>query len=336
VDPEPNYPYDILRTSAAQWIAGTAYHCYAGDVSAQTALHNAFPTKDIWFTECSGWHGADDPPAQVFSDTLRWHARNLVLGVTRNWGETVVNWNLALDPSGGPHNGGCDTCTGVVTVGPGNTVTENAEYHTLGHLARFVKPGAERIASTSFGTTGWNGQIMDAAFQNRDGSIALVVHNENDDPRSFAVAQGGRSFEYTLPGGSLATFTWEAFRDRYDLLDAERMTSSGPEAVDDDATTRWTTGAAQQPGQALEVDLGRRQTVRRVVLDTGVDTGDFPRGYELYASRDGERWERLATGAGSGQLTTIDIRTTEARLLRIVQTATAPQWWSVADLRVYR
>src|SRR6185436_18886207 len=50
---------------------------------------------------------------------LKWLARNLVLGVTRNWAKTVVNWNLALDPSGGPHKGGCDTCTGVVTVGPG-------------------------------------------------------------------------------------------------------------------------------------------------------------------------------------------------------------------------
>ena len=90
------------------------------------------------------------------------------------------------------------------------TVTENAEYYTLGHLARFVRPGAKRIASTSFGTTGWNGQIMDAAFRNRDGSTALVVHNENDDPRSFAVAQGGHSFDYTLPGGALATFTWPA------------------------------------------------------------------------------------------------------------------------------
>jgi glucosylceramidase len=334
--PETEYAADLLRSEAARYVDGTAFHCYSGDPSRQTELHRAFPEKEIWFTECSGSHGPTDPPAQVFSDTLKWHARNLVLGVTRNWGETVVNWNLALDPLGGPHNGGCDTCTGVVTVGPGNAVTENAEYHTLGHLSRFVKPGAERVASTSFGTTGWNGQIMDAAFLNRDGRVALVVHNENDDPRSFAVAQGGRSFEYTLPGGALATFTWDAIRDRRELLDAERMSATGPEAVDDDATTRWTTGSAQQPGQALEVDLGRLQTVRRVVLDTGVDTGDFPRGYTLFASRDGSRYEPVASGAGTGQLTTIDITTTEARFLRIVQTATAPQWWSVADLRVYR
>ena len=172
-----------------------------------------------------------------------------------------------------------------MTVGPGQTVTENAEYHTLGHLARFVKPGARRIASTSFGTTGWNGQIMDAAFRNRDGSTALVVHNENDDPRSFAVAQGGHSFDYTLPGGALATFTWPASRaldDDLELLDADRMSATASpvgepgNAVDDDATTRWTSGTAQQPGQWVQVDLGRSQRVRRVVLDTGVDVGRLP------------------------------------------------------------
>ena len=116
---------------AAPWVAGTAYHCYSGDPSRQTDLHRQFPGKGVWFTECSGSHGPTDPPAQIFGDTLKWHSRNLVLGVTRNWGKTVVNWNLSLDPAGGPHNGGCDTCSGVVTVGPGNAVTRNAEYDTL-------------------------------------------------------------------------------------------------------------------------------------------------------------------------------------------------------------
>jgi glucosylceramidase len=292
----------------------------------------------VWFTECSGSHGPSDPPAQVFSDTLKWHARNIDLGVTRNWGKTVVNWNLALDPAGGPHNGGCDTCTGVVTVGPGNTVTRDAEYYTLGHLARFVQPGAQRIASTSFGTTGWNGQIMDVAFRNPDGSTALVVHNENDDPRTFAVAEGGRSLEYTLPGGALATFTWKAHgSDGWSLLDFHGMTASPDAAatVDDDATTRWTTGAAQQPGQTLTVDLGRVRSFRRVVLDTGADTGDFPRGYALSTSSDGTHWSDAVTGSGSGQLTAIDLPPTRARFVRVVQTGTAPNWWSVADLRLY-
>ena len=334
-DPETEYPTKLLNTSAGRWIAGTAFHCYAGDQVRQTQLQEAFPDKGVWFTECSGSHGLTDPPAQVFSDTLKWHSRNLVLGVPRNWGKTVVNWNLALDPAGGPHNGGCDTCTGVVTVN-GDTVTENAEYYTLGHLARFVQPGAERIASTSFGTTGWNGQIMDAAFRNRDGTTALVVHNENDDPRTFAVAEGGYSFAYTLPGGALATFTWRDIDDGRELVPAHGTTPDTTSAFDDDATTRWTTGAAQQPGQSLVADLDRARTVNRVVLDTGVDRGDYPRGYTLALSDDGTHWRDVASGAGSGQLTTIDFRPARARYLRVTQTGSAPNWWSVAEVRVSR
>jgi glucosylceramidase len=347
-DPEVDYPFDLMRTSAARWLAGTAFHCYYGDQSRQTAMHNAFPDKQVWFTECSGSHGPTDPPAQVFSDTLKWHARNLVLGVTRNWGQTMVNWNLALDPSGGPHNHGCDTCTGVVTVGPGQTVTRNAEYYTLGHLARFVRPGAVRIASTSFGTTGWNGQIMDVAFRNPDGSTVLVAHNENDNPARFAVEQGGASFDYTLPGGALATFTWPGSRvldNGLRLLPADTMsataTPSGPDgqdatkAVDDDASTRWTTGTPQQPGQTLQVNLGAVTRGRLLVLDTGPDLTDYPRGYAVSTSVDGTTWSARVTGAGTRQLTRIALSGDEFRYVRIVSTVTAAQWWSVADLRIY-
>jgi glucosylceramidase len=344
--PETEYAADLLASGAGRWLAGTAFHCYSGDQTRQTALHDAFPDKGVWFTECSGSHGPTDPPAQVFSDTLKWHARNLVLGVTRNWGMTVVNWNLALDPSGGPHNGGCGTCSGVITVGPGQTVTRNAEYYTLGHLARFVKPGAVRIASTSFGTTGWNGQIMDVAFRNPDGSTALVVHNENDAPRTFAVAQGDSSFDYTLPGGALATFTWPRSQVRSNgltLLDEHGMTATAsaapadaPNAIDDDATTRWTTATSQQSGQFLSLDLGRSRNVRRLVLDTGADVNDFPAGYLLSTSTDGVNWGApVASGGGLGQLTVIDLPPTHSRYLRVTQTSTAAQWWTVADLRVY-
>jgi glucosylceramidase len=107
--------------------------------------------------------------------------------------------------------------------------------------------------------------------------------------------------------------------------------------VDDDGATRWTTGAAQAQGQYLQVDLGRVETVRRVVLDTGPATGDYPRGYALSLSADGVDWgQPLATGAGAGQLTTIDVPATQARYLRVELTQPAPSWWSVADVRVHR
>ena len=44
-DPETDYPAQLLNSRAARWLAGTAFHCYSGDPSAQTALHRASPTR---------------------------------------------------------------------------------------------------------------------------------------------------------------------------------------------------------------------------------------------------------------------------------------------------
>jgi glucosylceramidase len=344
--PETDYPYEILDSPAARWVAGTAYHCYSGDPSAQSALHDAHPDKGIWFTECSGSHGATDTPQQIFRGTLTWHARNIVIGTTRNWAKSVVNWNIALDSTGGPHNGGCDTCTALITVQPDGSVTRDAEYYTIGHLAKFVDPGAVRIASTSFGTTGWNGQIMDVAFRNPDGSTALVVHNENDNPSTFAVAVGHQSFEYTLPGGALATFTWPrspALTPDLRLVSLAGATATADPpgespalAVDADASTRWSSGQAQAPGQYLQVDLGRPKTFRRIAIDSGANLGDYARGWQLSVSSDATTWRALASGPGTGQLTTVDVPATRARYLRVTSTASSGNWWSLADLRLYR
>ena len=343
-DPETDYPYKLLQTPAAKWIAGTAYHCYSGDPSKQTDLHNAFPSKGIWFTECSGSHGPTDTPPQIFRGTLTWHARTLMLGTTRNWAKSVVNWNIALDSTGGPHLGGCDTCTGLVTLQPDGTVTTDAEYYTIGHLSKFVKAGAVRIGSTSYGTTGWNGQLMSAAFRNPDGSTALLVHNENDDPRSFAVAVGDKSFEYELPGGSIATFTWD--RVSADVPQPVSLTGAtatasvnGTEAglaIDADGSTVWQSKQAQSPGQWVQVDLGKAKTFRQVALDSGGNAGDYARGYDVAVSNDGVHWRTVATGTSTAQLTTVNLRPTSARYLRITSTGTAGNWWTLADIRLYR
>ncbi|MFG1907108.1 discoidin domain-containing protein [Kribbella sp. NPDC048928] len=341
-DPETDYPYKLLESSAAKWIAGTAYHCYSGDPSKQTDLHKAFPSKGIWFTECSGSHGPDDTPPQIFRGTLTWHARTLMLGTTRNWAKSVVNWNIALDSTGGPHLGGCDTCTGLVTLQPDGSVSTDAEYYTIGHLSKFVKPGAVRIGSTSYGTTGWNGQLMSAAFRNPDGTSALVVHNENDDPRSFAVAVGDRTFEYELPGGAIATYTWG--RETANVpqeLPARAATTSvnGADAgllIDADGSTVWQSKEAQAPGQWVQVDLGKGQTFREVAVDSGGNLGDYAHGYEVAVSNDGSHWKTVASGVSTGQLSTISVRPTHARFIRVTQTGSAANWWSLADLRVYR
>jgi glucosylceramidase len=347
-----DYPQRVLSSPAARWVSGVAYHCYYGDPSAMTAVHDQFPGEDIYQTECSGSQSA--VPADTFSDTLKWHARNLEIGSTRNWAKTVANWNLALDPSGGPHVGGCGTCTGIVTVGPDGAVTPNAEYYALGQLSRFVRPGAVRIASTSFGTTGWNGQIMDVAFVNPGGSTVLVAHNENDSPQSFSVSENGQSFDYGLPGDSLATFVWASPPGPPPPVRALspsgwRATAvpAGPaspccsgdvasNAVDDDAATRYSTGTSQAPGQYLQVDLGQPERLTRFVLDTGASTGDYPAGYSVTVSLNGTDWSApVAAGAESGQITTIGLDGSPVRYVRVTLTASSGSWWSVADVRAH-
>jgi len=344
-----DYPQEVLFSPAARWVAGTAYHCYYGDPSAMTTLHNEFPNKDIYFTECSGSQSSD--PANTFSDTLKWHARNLIIGSPRNWAKTVINWNVALDPSGGPHVNGCGNCTGILTIA-GDKITPDAEYYTLGHLSRFVPPGAVRIASTSFGTTGWNGQVMDVAFRDPNGTTVLVAHNENDNAQAVGISEGGESFTYTLPGDSLATFTWPGNPGSGNLreLDPSGWTATadpaGPtdpccqgnvvaNAVDDDASTQYQTGAGQQAGQWLQVDFGQLEPVRQIVFDTGVNVGDFPRGYTLQTSTDGTTWTTAATGAGTGQLTSIPLSGAPIRFARVTLTASSGNWWTVADVRAY-
>jgi glucosylceramidase len=200
----PEYARSLLGDPAAShYLDGTAYHCYSGDPERQSALHDAFPRKDVYFTECSGTQSQD--PATTFPDTLHWHTRYLTVGAVRNWARTAITWNLALDPSGGPHNGGCDTCVGVVTVDPATgAATPAADYYVQGHVTKFLRPGAIRIGSTVAGN------IQNVAFRNPDGSIVLLVVNDDwgTGTATFNVRLGKRAFSYQLPAGAVTTLTF--------------------------------------------------------------------------------------------------------------------------------
>ena len=95
-------PLAVLSDATANpYISGVAWHCYAGDVSAQTTVRNSFPTKDVFFTECTGGNFAPN-----WGSNFTWYMRNLVIGAPRHWARGVLMWNLALDENFGPHLGG--------------------------------------------------------------------------------------------------------------------------------------------------------------------------------------------------------------------------------------
>jgi glucosylceramidase len=201
-DPAYQYPADLLRTEANQWLAGTAFHCYYGSADAMSRLWEEFPDKLIMVTECSGSRSPDDAPEQAFADTLAWQATNLLIPSLRNHASAVLTWNLALDESNGPHRGGCETCSGVVTVSPDGSLTRNAEYAILGQASRFVPPGSVRVDST--GPDG----LAQVAFRTPDERTVLIVWNPADVAAAVTMGDGTTALRADLPARSLSTVSW--------------------------------------------------------------------------------------------------------------------------------
>ncbi len=198
---EPDSPATVLADPrAARYVSGIAWHCYAGKSDVQGKLHDKFPAKDTWFTECSGGRWSPD-----WAKNLQYFTKTLVIDTTRGWARGVLFWNLALDENDSPHLGGCKDCRGVVTIDSrSGAVSRNVEYYALAHASRFVLPGAVRIGSSEEA----NG-IANVAFRNPDGSIALLVANGAAQARTFAVKVGKQSFRYALPASSVATLRWK-------------------------------------------------------------------------------------------------------------------------------
>ncbi|WP_431213886.1 glycoside hydrolase family 30 beta sandwich domain-containing protein [Puia sp. P3] len=194
----PDYPEAVLGDAGANpYVDGSAFHLYGGDISAMTTVHNAYPNKNVYFTEqYIGGPGN-------FGGDLAWHVNNLIIGAPRNWSRVVLEWNLAADPNYNPHtSGGCGNCLGAVTIS-GNSYTRNTAYYTVAHASQFVKAGALRISSNTFSTS-----IQNVAFKNPDGSKVVVALNTASSSQSFKIKWGGESFTYALPAGAVATFTW--------------------------------------------------------------------------------------------------------------------------------
>ena len=198
----PASPLQVLADPVAgKYVSAVAWHCYAGQIEAQTPVHDSYPAIGAIMTECSG--GEWDPG---WSTGLRWFVGTLLVDGARNWGQGTILWNLALDENHGPHLGGCTDCRGVVTIDShSGAITRNVEYYSLAHLSRFVRPGAVRIASGDNA-----GELRSVAYRNADdASVALLVYNGAAQSRAFTVRFEQRSVSYQLPGESVATFVWQ-------------------------------------------------------------------------------------------------------------------------------
>ena len=193
---KPEYPLTILAdTEASKFVDGSAFHLYAGNILVLNNVHNAYPNKNVYFTE--QWTGSTG----AFSGDLLWHTKNVVIGSMRNWSKIALEWNLANDASFGPHTpGGCTECKGAITINNSETFTRNVGYYIIAHASKFVPQNSVRIASTQ------PGNLATVAFKREDGKVVLIVENDGNNAESFNIRINGKIATLSLEAGAVGTY----------------------------------------------------------------------------------------------------------------------------------
>lgn len=192
----PDYPISILNDpEAKKFIDGSAFHLYGGNIEALSEVHLAHPDKNLYFTE--QWIGS---PGDLAGD-LAWHTKNLIIGASRNWAKTVLEWNLSSAPDLRPFTdrGGCSLCLGGVTIKI-NHVFRNPAYYIIAHASKFVDQGSVRINSSE------PEGLANVAFMRPDGKTVLIVLNESKVEQKFGIKFNDKSGLCSLNPGAVATF----------------------------------------------------------------------------------------------------------------------------------
>lgn len=109
--------------------------------------------------------------------------------------------------------------------------------------------------------------------------------------------------------------------------------------LDGDPATRWTTGRAMRPGDAIEIDLTEKRALGILTLESKASADDWPHGYKVETATDGP-WTRdggatlgaTARSVKDGVLK-IDLRGITAKRIRVTNTGLDGfYFWSIHEL----
>lgn len=194
--------YGDDKASAYVW--GTGFHWYMEDHFDHVQLvHDAWPDKQLLFTEgCQEggphwgrWELAERYARSMINDLNRW---------TVGW----IDWNLLLDEQGGPNHVGNFCSAPWLAVPAEDTLHAQSSFAAIGHLARYVRPGAERVLCAATREA-----LECTAFANPDGSIAVVALNRSEHDIAFSLAIDGVAHAADLPAHAIGTW-WRAAAPR--------------------------------------------------------------------------------------------------------------------------
>jgi glucosylceramidase len=189
--------------AAAKYIWGIGFHWYEDWTGGGKIFDNvrrvseSFPKTHLIFTE-----GCAERFSQAQLNDWKWgeaYGRNLINDFnngTVGW----IDWNVLLDEEGGPNHAKnfcyapvhADTKTGALTY-------MNSFYY-IGHFSKFIRPGAQRISSSSS-----RGQLLTTAFRNSNNKIAVVVMNQSGEKIAYHLWFAGKAAELTSLPHSIQT-----------------------------------------------------------------------------------------------------------------------------------
>jgi glucosylceramidase len=193
-DMATNYAGQILADPSAYAATdGIAFHDYSGNPPEMSTLHNAYPDKEIFFTERSVW-GTE--------------GMDRITQYIRNWACTYNAWVTMLDQNRKPNNGPftADPTLAIQSTSNYDTYWFIPEYYLTGQFSKFVQFGAKRIKSNYGSST----TVTNVAFLNPDNTIVTVVINQTATSQQFKILTQNGQIVATIPAKSVATYKWIA------------------------------------------------------------------------------------------------------------------------------
>ena len=134
-----------------------------------------------------------------------------------------------------------------------------------------------------------------------------------------------------VSGDQLSRAGWNATASNSSPWPNDALTNM----LDGDIDTRYSSGASQASGQWIEVDLGQAQKFDTLELDSGSSVNDYARSLDIYVSSDGNTWTEVASLAAGQPVEVASFATQTARYVKVLNTGSVGNWWSIAEFNLY-
>lgn len=173
---------------AGPFIAGAGFQWDGRKAIAE--IHKKFPKLPLMETENECGNGSNDWKSAQ-------HTWELFLTYISNGAGIYTYWNMVLDETG-LSTWGWKQNAMVSILRREHTVRFNPEFYLMKHLSHFVQPKAVHLE----GGGDWKDAL---AFQNPDGSVAILVANFTGRAATVRVRVGKIILAPTLPDNSFGT-----------------------------------------------------------------------------------------------------------------------------------